>query len=268
MSRRAGLLRSIVFCCLCLLHASRASSAADGEWGHLSGRFVYDGEVPTSKPLEVTRDSDTFGKTVEDDSLIVHKENQGVANVIVYLLPEKERKLRVHASYDKDAEAKIGLEVSRGRWSPRVLLIRTTQTLVERNHDPVAHAAFLHLLANPPRASIIHAGHPVEHRFSVEERMPGLIGCNIHPWERAFLLVRANPYMAKSDLDGKFEIKNLPVGEHTFQVWHERTGYLRNVRCGPVATDSKGRFTLAIRGGEQTTLDAAVPGSRFEAKSP
>lgn len=268
MSRRAGLLRSIVFCCLCLLHASRAASAEDGEWGHLSGRFVYDGEVPTSKPLEVTRDSDTFGKTVEDDSLIVHKENKGIANVVVYLLPEKDRALRTHPSYDQDAEAKIGLEVSRGRWSPRVLLMRTTQTLAERNRDPVGHNAYLQLMANPPRNTLIFGDRAVEHRFQAEERIPQMVACNIHPWERAFVLVRANPYMAKSDLDGKFDIKNLPVGEHTFQVWHERTGYVRDVRCGPIATNSKGRFSVTIRAGAQTTLNAAVPGSRFEAQSP
>lgn len=35
-----------------------------------------------------------------------------------------------------------------------------------------------------------------------------------------------HPYVAVTDADGKFRIDNLPAGDHTFRVWHERCGYV------------------------------------------
>ena len=62
-------------------------------------------------------------------------------------------------------------------------------------------------------------------------------------------MLRSNPYMAKTDSDGRFVIKNLPVGKHVFRLWHERCGYLRDVRIGPHTTDSKGRLTVTVSKG-------------------
>ena len=39
-------------------------------------------------------------------------------------------------------------------------------------------------------------------------------------------MVTDHPYVGITDADGKFKIENLPVGEHSFRVWHERQGYL------------------------------------------
>ncbi len=66
---------------------------------------------------------------------------------------------------------------------------------------------------------------------------------------QGFVLLRSNPYMAKSDLNGRFRIKNLPVGKHVFRVWHERRGYLRSVRLGQYVTDPTGRVTITIERG-------------------
>ena len=42
----------------------------------------------------------------------------------------------------------------------------------------------------------------------------------------AYWLVLDHPYAAATDAKGNFTIKNLPVGDHEFRVWHERAGYL------------------------------------------
>ena len=61
--------------------------------------------------------------------------------------------------------------------------------------------------------------------------------------------MRDSPYMAKSDANGRFTIKNLPTGEHTFQLWHERVGYLRNIELNSHATSDRGRLTVTIKEG-------------------
>ena len=80
---------------------------------------------------------------------------------------------------------------------------------------------------------------------------------------RGYVLIRSNPYMAKTDRDGRFAIENLPVGQHTFRLWHERAGYLRNVRIGSHTTDSKGRLSVAIVKGRNELADAQLPTNMF-----
>ena len=62
--------------------------------------------------------------------------------------------------------------------------------------------------------------------FRKSEPLPVSVVCSIHPWERARWLVTDNPYAATTKPDGSFSIANVPYGEHTFRVWHERAGYV------------------------------------------
>jgi hypothetical protein len=72
--------------------------------------------------------------------------------------------------------------------------------------------------------------------------------------------------MAKSDGDGRFTIENLPVGAHVFRLWHERAGYLRNVKSRSLATDSKGRLAVTIREGHNELIDSRLPPHIFDGK--
>ena len=67
----------------------------------------------------------------------------------------------------------------------------------------------------------------------------------------ARVLIKDSPYMAVTDKDGKFAIKNLPVGEHTFQVWQEASGYVSSVSIDGKKTKwSKGRFDFTVQDGD------------------
>jgi hypothetical protein len=233
-------------------------------WGDLRGRFIYDGDLPHVNALPVNKDRGTFDYTIDDESLIVNKDNLGLANILVFLLPGKDDELQVHPTYAESARSKVNLSLKRGQFSPHILLARTTQTIVELNEDKVAHNANIQSIRNAPRSFMIAPGAPAEYQFSNEEWSPIQIGCSVHSWMRAYILVRSNPYMAKSDTDGRFEIKNLPVGKHVFRFWHERAGYVRNARIGSFTTDAKGRLTVMIREGKNELLDARLAAKMFE----
>lgn len=53
---------------------------------------------------------------------------------------------------------------------------------------------------------------------------PGLVilGCNIHDWMLAYLLVVDTPYFAKSNDKGVARIDNVPAGEYELSAWHPR----------------------------------------------
>lgn len=104
----------------------------------------------------------------------------------------------------------------------------------------------------------------VELQYTSEEPLPVMIRDAIHPWMRGLVVIRSNPYFAKTDADGKFRIRNVPVGDHEFKIWHERVGYLKSVRFDNGATNDRGRLKLKIRDSGNELGVAKVPAKLFE----
>jgi plastocyanin len=59
---------------------------------------------------------------------------------------------------------------------------------------------------------------------SVVFDQPGVValGCNIHDWMIAYLLVVGTPHYAKSGADGRAELTGVPPGRYRLEVWHPR----------------------------------------------
>ncbi|HWA10369.1 MAG TPA: hypothetical protein VG838_13025 [Opitutaceae bacterium] len=51
---------------------------------------------------------------------------------------------------------------------------------------------------------------------------PGVVtlGCNIHDWMKAYVVVLATPYYSKAGDDGKATLSELPAGHYHLEVWH------------------------------------------------
>jgi len=71
----------------------------------------------------------------------------------------------------------------------------------------------------------------------VKESGPISYKCSIHPWMSGYVRVFEHPYYAVTDDDGKFEIKNAPVGKFRIVFWHESG--LRGGRTGDSARRSR-----------------------------
>jgi hypothetical protein len=50
------------------------------------------------------------------------------------------------------------------------------------------------------------------------------VKCNIHGWMHAWVGVVAHPYFAVTGMDGAFELRNVPPGTYTLEVWQEELG--------------------------------------------
>lgn len=69
--------------------------------------------------------------------------------------------------------------------------------------------------------------------------------------------------MAKTDEEGRFHIENLPVGERTFQIWHERGGSLRKLSFDGESKAQMGKknprkLTITIQEGENDLGTAKI----------
>jgi plastocyanin len=54
---------------------------------------------------------------------------------------------------------------------------------------------------------------------------PGIVrlGCNIHDWMSAVILVVPTPHFAVTDDAGRYALRGLPAGEYSLIAWHERS---------------------------------------------
>ncbi len=236
------------------------TAPASGQWGNLRGRFVVDGDVPKPAVLTVLKDIPVCCKDgcPRDDSLVVGKDG-GLANVIVYVRPPTGHTVAIHDSYGKDRNKTVVMDNTKCMFSPHVVLMRTSQTLVLRNSDPVGHNANIQPMKGRGGSIMISAGSDIKRTFEKSETIPATVVCNIHPWMKGYVLARDNPYFALTGSDGSFEIKNLPAGGTlVFQLWHERSGYLRDVDVNGQQAKF-GRVKIKIEPGDNDLGTIKVP---------
>jgi hypothetical protein len=72
------------------------------------------------------------------------------------------------------------------------------------------------------------------HVFSTQEIMVPF-RCDVHKWMNSFVGVVAHPFFAVTGADGAFQLKGLPPGTYTIELWHERLG----TQSQPVTVDGK-----------------------------
>ncbi|MBN1591238.1 MAG: hypothetical protein JW888_17125 [Pirellulales bacterium] len=198
------------------------------QWGDLVGQFIYDGVAPPRKKLKVDKDVDCCGKyDIRDESAMVGKDG-GLANVYVYV---RDRRIDVCPELEASVKKDVVLDNRDCIFMPHCLKIWVSkQSLQIVNSDPVAqnvafsplHGAAANIVLPPPPDKAAKA----TWKFEYAERKPVPIACNYHPWESAFILPLAHPYVDISRADGTFRIAKLPPGEVELQLWHERVGYL------------------------------------------
>jgi hypothetical protein len=237
------------------------ASASAQEWATLTGRFVYDGKAPTPKDIDRSKDPNCKVKLTEEDLLVDDK--GGLANAVVTL---RTKGVPVNPAYESSAKDVVELDNKNCRFEPHVVIVRTTQTLALKNSDPTGHNTNIASISNDAINPILAAGaDPLMHKFAKPEVRPVKVGCNIHTWMGAWVIVRSDPYAAVSDKSGTFTIKDLPAGKDLeFNLWHEKAGYLKNASFKGGKSDTRGNFKIKLKPGDNDLGDIKVSGSIFK----
>ena len=213
--------------------------------GSIKGRFVFGGDPPAASALTADKDVEVCGKHKLLAEELVVGADKGIANVVIYVR-DKDVKITPEAA-EAAKPGKALLDNKGCRFEPHVVFVQTGQELVVKNSDSVGHNSNIAALKNTPSNNLIPAGGEVTVKFTVEEAIPVGVTCNIHPWMKGWLLVRPNPYAAISNPDGSFEIKGLPAGDVELQFWHEKAGYLGEMKIGGKnEKPSRGRMKVKV----------------------
>jgi len=128
---------------------------------------------------------------------------------------------RVRADATAASAAKRAVILQKDKtFSPHVLAIPVGTYVDFPNADPIFHNAF-----SSYSGQIFDIGlYPPGTSRSVRFTRPGVVRvfCNIHSSMSAMIVVLATPYFAVTGHDGAFALQDVPPGDYTLRVVHER----------------------------------------------
>lgn len=135
-----------------------------------------------------------------------------VADAVVYAMP---------ASGPLEArpgKALVQIEQVDREFVPYVTAVQTGTTASFPNHDPILHHVYSFSPAKVFEIKLYTGQSPESVTF--DKAGVVTLGCNIHDWMIAYVLVVSTPWFAKSGPEGKVRLRDLPVGSYAVHAWH------------------------------------------------
>jgi hypothetical protein len=208
-----------------------APSFADAQWATLSGRIQLPAPV-TPPQVQATTDKEFCTKDgpLLDESILTSKDG-GVQNVVVWLRPDSDDRSAPFPADKIKPELANASPVERVidqpccQFIPRVTVARTGDKLVIKNSAKVAHNTNMSGGDENP-ALVFNINLPAGGSHTIPaplaaQRTPIPFKCDIHPWMKGYIRIFDHPYFAITDENGKFTIKDAPVGKWRMVIWHE-----------------------------------------------
>lgn len=228
-------------------------------------KLVLDGKAPPPKKIDGSRDAVCAAFDLFEDKLVVGDDG-GIKNVAL-MYDEKKSKAKPTAAAKVIPEAVHKLDNKNCMFEPKVLVTRPGQTIEVFNSDQTGHNANFNFFNQPVNVLIpVGGSKKIELKKGVEEPSAMPVECNVHPWMKAHVIVLDHPYVGVSGEDGVIEIKDLPVGDVTFRVWHEAAdGAIDDVTVdGKKQKWGRGRMEITLKAGVNDLGVVKIPAAKFK----
>ena len=198
-----------------MLVTAGAAGAQDG--GIVVGTVTFVGEPPPpGEPTRNTVNPEVCGEAIRPRSLVVVGLDNGLQHAVVRIVGARGS---VSAPADAPTLGQKGC-----RFSPHVVVIGTGQRLDVLNDDGILHNIHTHSEVNQE----MNVGHPgFLQKISLRAfQKPEIfrVGCDIHLWMSAWIVVTDSSFVAVTDENGAFSITGVPPGTYQMTVWHEQLG--------------------------------------------
>jgi hypothetical protein len=183
----------------------------------LSGRISLEGPAPAAEDVKLAADPKCSSLHAGGhlERRLVDTRGGGLADALVYV------KTGITGSYPPPADPVL-IDQKGCDYSPRMLAKQVGQPLRIRNSDDTLH----NIHPRPQVNAEWNLGQPRQGMESTrsfdkpEVLIP--IGCDVHPWMRAWISVLPHPFFAVTRPDGSYEIRGLPAGQFEIEVLHPK----------------------------------------------
>jgi plastocyanin len=192
--------------------AYQGGDVKDG--GSISGTVKFKGTAPAPKKLDVGKDKEVCDKSPKmESSLIVS--NGNLVNAVVTITDiQRGKKIELK---------KVTLDQKGCEYHPHVLVFPAGSSVEILNPDGILHNVHSYSKANSP---FNQAQPKFKKSLEVKIEKPEAIEvkCDVHGWMHGWLVATENPYFAVTDNSGSFKLTDVPAGNYTVEVWHEKLG--------------------------------------------
>jgi len=214
--------------------AYEAIEVKDG--GTIVGVVEFEGTPPEPEKLEVTKDQKVCGDAKESDALVV---NDGKIKNAVISLTDIEKGKKIEPTT-------VTFDQQKCEYKPHVLAFPAGSTVEILNSDGILHNIHTYSEKNPP----MNVAQPkfkkkIEKTFEKPETID--VKCDAHGWMHGVFVVQDHPYYAISDDKGGFRLTDVPPGEYTVKVWHEKLGEKTEKVKVESGKDAEVTFKLAAK---------------------
>jgi uncharacterized protein (DUF2141 family) len=72
------------------------------------------------------------------------------------------------------------------------------------------------------------------------------VKCDVHGWMHGWLVATETPYFAVTDNSGSFKLTDVPPGNYTVEVWHEKLG--KNTQKVTVKAKEEAKVNFEVAG--------------------
>ncbi len=162
------------------------------------------------------------GQPVEDAALILEPASGNVP------------KLKTHANIEqRDRE-----------FVPYLTIVQKGTAVDFPNRDKIKH----HVYSFSPAKTFeikLYAGKPAQ-PIVFDKTGEIAIGCNIHDWMEAHVLVVDTPWFAKTGANGVAHIANVPAGAYRLRLWHPRQKAEAEIKRIELTNMPQKRMELAL----------------------
>lgn len=196
-----------------------AAAPVSADAATIAGLVKFEGKKPGMPPVQMGADpscQSQHAAPVADEEVVVGPGGE-LANVIVYVKDIK-------GNFPAPAQPAL-LDQKGCQYIPHVSAVQVGQTVEIRNSDPTLH----NVHAMPAVNRQFNEGQPVQgmtspKKFDQVEMKPFRIKCDVHGWMKSYMAVLPHPFHGVSQMNGTFNIGNLPPGTYTLVAWHEKYG--------------------------------------------
>jgi len=108
-------------------------------------------------------------------------------------------------------------------FTPHVVAVQQGTTVEFLNSDPVGHNVYWPSISGNKKLAHNLGTWPKGEKkpFQFNDLGVASLLCNVHPEMSGYVVVVPTPYLAVTDKEGNFEIKNIPAGKYTLKTWSE-----------------------------------------------